>query len=556
MPTSWSRPASAISRLRAASLWLALLGLAGAACQPAPSSPASSARITTSAGADVALRGGTFTEAIAGVAGYLNPLFADEDDARDIDGLVYQGLTQVGRDQQIEPLLARSFEVSPDGMTYTIQLRTDIRWADGLPFTADDVVFTFGVLQDPAYTLPEAATWKGVAVRKVSADEVAFTLKSPSAGFLNSLRIGIIPQHLFFGQVATIPTSPYSGPKAIGTGPFMVESISPDRTVVTLRRNPYANPAPHLDRVVFRSYPSLDGAVGAVAGGQADGVGGEMTPAEVRELDRPGVTVTDLPTFSFASVFLDLDPSHPYFSDPAVRQALSEAIDRPALIRKVLGGAGDPQFTPIPAHDWAYSAQAALRFPYDPEAAARALDAAGWTVPDQGLYRTRQGVDFVVDLVVADAFPYRDVGRVVQSQLAAVGIGVRLRIVPADQLVTQYLGARSYQMALANLDNGPDPDQFAFWHSSARDYALNFSNLPQQAFIDKDLEDGRASSSMADRLAAYADLQDLLVAAAPALFLYSPHYQYAVSSRIRGVHMNPVIDAADRFQYVTDWQLG
>jgi peptide/nickel transport system substrate-binding protein len=161
----------------------------------------------------------------------------------------------------------------------------------------------------------------------------------------------------------------------------------------------------------------------------------------------------------------------------------------------------------------------------------------------------------VVELVVADAFPYRDVGRVLQSQLAAVGIGVRLRIVPAGQLVTQYLGARSYQMALADLDNGPDPDQFAFWHSSARSYALNFSNLPQQAFIDKDLEDGRASSSMSDRLAIYADFQDLLVAAAPALFLYSPHYQYAVSRRFTGVHLNPVVDAGDRFQYVTDWRL-
>lgn len=489
------------------------------------------------------------------MAGYLNPLFADEDDARDIDSLVYQGLTQVGPDQQVMPLLARSIQASADGRTYAAHLRTDVHWADGLPFTADDVVFTFSVLQDPGYTLPEAATWKDVTVSKVAADEVDFTLKAPSAGFLNSLRLGIIPQHLFFGQVGSIPSSPYSGAKAIGTGPFMVESISSDRTVVTLGRNPYASPAPRLDRVVFRSYASLDAAVAAVAAGQADGVGGELTPAQARALEQPGIAVNDLPTFDFASVFLDLDPTHPYFSDPVVRRALTEAIDRPALVRQALGGAGDPQLTPIPPHDWAYSAAAAERFPYDPEAAARALDEAGWTVPPQGLCRSRQGVDFVVDLVVADAFPYRDVGRVLQAQLAAVAICLRLRTVPAGQLVTQYLGARTYQMALANLDNGPDPDQYAFWHSSAKSYALNFSNLPQQAFIDKDLEDGRASTSMADRLAAYADLQDLLVSAAPALFLYSPHYQYAVSRRFTGVRTNPVVDAADRFQYVTDWQL-
>jgi peptide/nickel transport system substrate-binding protein len=539
-------------RLRTACHWLALLGLLAASCQTAnvPSTTAASAARVN--GPTV---GGTFTEAVAGIAGYLNPLFADEDDAREIDGLVYQGLTQVGPDQQTRPLLAREIQTSADGRTYTVLLRTDVRWADGLPFTADDVAFTFSVLQDPGYTLAEAATWKGVTVTKVADDRVDFTLKSPSAGFLNSLRIGIIPQHLFFGQVGTIPASPYSGAKAIGTGPFRVESISADRSLVTLRRNPYALPAPHLDRVVFKSYPSLDAAVAAVARGEADGVGGLLSPPQARELDRPGIEVNDVPTFSFASVFLDLDPGHPFFADPVVRRALSEAIDRQALVRDVLGGAGDPQLTPIPTHDWAYSTEAAQRFPYDPEAAARALDEAGWTIPRQGLYRSRSGVDFVVDLVVADAYPYRDVGTELQAQLAAIGVGVRVRAVPAGQLVTQYLGARSYQMALANLDNGPDPDQFSFWHSSAKAYALNFSDLPRQSFIDKDLEDGRADVALADRLAVYADLQELLVDAAPALFLYSPHYRYAVSRRVAGVHMNAVIDAGDRFQYVTDWYL-
>jgi peptide/nickel transport system substrate-binding protein len=174
-------------------------------------------------------------------------------------------------------------------------------------------------------------------------------------------------------------------------------------------------------------------------------------------------------------------------------------------------------------------------------------------MPVQGLYRTKDGADFIVELVAADAYPYRDVARVLQHQLAAVGVGVRVSIVPAGQLVTKYLGARTYQMALANLDNGPDPDQFSFWHSSEKIYPLNFSNLPRQSYIDKDLEDGRAAVEMKDRIAAYGDLQDLLVDAAPALFLYEPHYQYAVNRRIGGFHVNPVIDAVDRFQYVTDW---
>jgi peptide/nickel transport system substrate-binding protein len=536
--------------LRQAGRWLVLLSLLATACQPAPapapSTVASSSRTGVTAG-------GTFTEAVAGIAGYLNPLFADEDNAREIDSLIYQGLTQVGPDQQLQPLLAREIHLSADRLTYTVLLRTDVRWADGLPFTAEDVRFTFSVLQNPAYTLPEAANWKGVLVKKVADDRVDFTLKSPSAGFLNSLRVGIIPQHLFPGDVAAIPSSPYSGAKAIGTGPFMVESISGDRAVVTLRRNPFATPSPHLDRMVFRGYSSLQDAVAAVAGGVADAVGGLLSPGEAKLLERPDVVLHDLASFSFTSVFLDLDPKHPFFSNPAVRRALNQAIDRRALVRDVLRGLGDPQATSLPPSDWAYSAAAGERVQYDPEAAQVALDQAGWTVPTQGLYRSQGGVDFIVELVAADAYPYRDVARVLQRQLAVVGIGVRLNIVPAGQLVTKYLGARSYQMALANLDNGPDPDQFSFWHSSERTYPLNFSDLPRQSFIDKDLEDGRAAVEMKDRIAAYGELQDLLVDAAPALFLYSPHYQYAVNRRVGGVHANPVIDAVDRFEYATDW---
>ena len=536
--------------LRQAGRWLVLLGLLATACQPAPSR----VPLATASGSPPAVtEGGTFTEAVAGIAGYLNPLFADEDNAREIDALVYQGLTQVGPDQQVQPLLAREIRLSADRLTYSILLRTDVRWADGLPFTAEDVRFTFSVLQDPGYTLPEAANWKGVVVKKVADDQVDFTLKSPSAGFLNSLRVGIIPQHLFPGDVATIPSSPYSGAKAIGTGPFIVDSISGDRSVVTLRRNPYAAPAPHLDRFVFKGYSSLQDAVAAVAGGVADAVGGVLSAGEAKLLDRTDISIHDMPTFSFTSVFLDLDPKRPYFSNPTVRRALSQAIDRKALVRDVLRGAGDPQATSLPPSEWAYSAAAGERVQYDPGAAERALDGAGWTVSAQDLYRSQGGVDFIVELVAADAYPYRDVARVLQRQLATVGIGVRVNIVPAGQLVTKYLGARTYQMALANLDNGPDPDQFSFWHSSEKAYPLNFSDLPSQSFIDKDLEDGRAAVASKDRIAAYGELQDLLVDATPALFLYSPHYQYAVNRRVGGVHANPVIDAVDRFQYVTDW---
>src|SRR5205807_632113 len=139
--------------------------------------------------------------------------------------------------------------LSGDGLSYTFNLRRGVRWADGKPFNADDVMFTFGVLQSPDYQQSTTQYWKDITVEKLGDLQVRFTLKAPSASFPLALRQGILPKHLFGGlRVDAIPASSHSGAKALGTGPFVVGSISPDRHVVRLDRNPYARPQPDLAR--------------------------------------------------------------------------------------------------------------------------------------------------------------------------------------------------------------------------------------------------------------------------------------------------------------------
>ncbi len=526
--------------------------LSGAACQGAAAGPPAPSSI-----ASIARSGSVrpFTEAVAGTAGYLDPLYANEDNAREIDGLIYQGLTRVGADQQAEPLLASAVAVSADRLTYTVTLRAGISWADSQPLTVADVLFTFVSLQDPSYNGPEAAAWKGVTVKQTGDLTVDFALKAPSAAFPLSLRIGIMPQHLFPGGVGSFPVNPHSGAQALGTGPFQVESISSDRSLVILKRNPRAVPAPKLDRFIFKGYGTLVDAAQAVARGEADAVGGPDPTALAPVLHLKGTAVNEIRTFSFASVFLNIAGDPALFGSPAVRRALTQAIDRQKVIDEVLGGRADPQLGPLPPSDWAYSAADAGAYGFDPVAAARAFEEAGWTLPGQALYRTRGGSDFEVGLVAADAFPYRQVAASLRTQLLAVGVGVKVSLVPVAQLVSRYLVGHRYDMALASYDNGPDPDQFALWHSSQRAYPLNFSNLPKQAFIDKDLEDGRSGADAAQRRPAYADLQKLMADAVPALFLYEPHYLYAVSKRVTGVRINPAIEAPDRFEYVAEWSI-
>ena len=236
--------------------------------------------------------------------------------------------------------------------------------------------------------------------------------------------------------------------------------------------------------------------------------------------------------------------------------ALSRAVDRQKIVTDILGGRADVTFGPIPPSDWSYSRNPAARLSYDPQAAGAMLDAAGWVLNTQTQLRERSGKPFSVTLVTSDEPPWGQVAQSVSSQLKKVGVDAKVSVVSAAALVSKYVMPKQFQMALTVFDNGPDPDQYSLWHSGAPPDSFNLGGyLPRQALIDKDLEDGRAAPDRRTRKAAYADFQDLMADAAPAIFLVSPHYVYLVSKRVHGVRTNPVIEAVDRFQYVTGWSV-
>ena len=498
--------------------------------------------------------GGTVAEAIVGRPANLNPILAAEDDARDIDSLIYQGLTGIGRDQQPTAELASGWSVSPDGLTYVFAIRKDVHWADGAPFTVDDVLFTFGLLQSADYTGPSGPFWRDVKIDSPAAWQVRFVLKAPSASFPAALRVGLIPRHVFADRSLTgVEADPHSSDLAFGTGPFRVRSISPDRLTVTLTRNRYARPAPYLQTFVFRSYPTMTDAIAALVAGQVDLLGGLQPPQLDALVKRPDIAVRQVQTFMYAALLMNTDPAAGPLSDPAVRSALQRAIDRHGIITQVLAGRAAVDLGPIPPSDWAY-AKPPGPTGYDTAAAAQALLAAGWVPDAKTGIRAKAGAQLRVTLDSANAYPYLQVADLVSKQLRKVGVQVDVQPVSASELVGRYLVGRHYQMALAAFDNGPDPDQWVLWHSAEPGDSLNFAfNLPHQALIDKDLEDGRAGHTAIARRTPYADFQALIWQASPALFLYEPDYLYAVASRVNGVQLNPVVQPVDRFSSVTRW---
>jgi peptide/nickel transport system substrate-binding protein len=500
-------------------------------------------------------KGGTAVEALVGQATVLNPLFEANDSARDVDSVIYQGLTTVDAQQNVVGLLASDWTISPDHLTYTFNIREGVKWADGQAFGVDDVVFTFHVLQDLEYTQPGAEFWRHIGVAVGGPNQVVFSVRAPSASFPLALRVGIIAKHVFAGMApAQISASPFSGLRAFGTGPFKVAAIN--QLAITLDRNPYANPQPYLDHLVLRTYSAQDPqlAIRAVLTGAADLVGG-LEPQEVDLLQgRTDLVVKEARMFTNSFVAFNPDgDGKQFFNDPKVRVALVQAVDRTRIVNEVLAGRADPDATPIPTANWAYSAAAANQHPFDPVAAAKGLEAAGWEVAAGEKLRTKTGVQFKSELVVADSYPNRQVADALARQLLDIGVQISVKALPASKLVQDYLLTHKYQMALVHFDVGPDPDQYSLWHSGADLGSLNFAYSRGWGLIDKDLEDGRSAVDPPARLAAYIDFQMLMADMAPAIFLYAGRYEYAISQRVHGVHTNKVVQPSDRFQYVTDW---
>ncbi len=498
--------------------------------------------------------GGTYVEGVVGQVGSLNPLFGEATAGpNDLDALLFEPLVRVLPTGTVQGRLAARWDVSPDGRSYTFTLRPNARWSDGTPVSADDVVFTVRTVQDPQF--PGALlnqSWKDIIATAVDAGHVRFALPGHNAGFLANLELlDIVPAHLLAGKAMAELASASPNLNPVGSGPFRMVTTQGDR--IQLERNPFAWRRPWLESVTIRSFPSQAAALDALDRGQIDGLANLTPSGAAQEQANAQVNVVASSTYQYAELIFNLKTDEPYFQDVRVRQAIAKAIDRTAIIRDVLGGQAVLADSPIPRSiTWAYDS-AAQQPGYDPTAAAKLLDDAGWTLVN-GI-RTKGTTSLSFGLTVSsDVPPYERVADRVASQLSQVGIVAEVRPVTTASLIHDYLNPRTFDMTLTAFDNGPDPDVYSFWHSSqAHPGGFNFAGMKKNVFIDGDLEDGRNTLDLAARAKAYATFQEDFAKEIPAVFLYSPRYVMAVNRRIHGVRLDSAIEPEERYAYVSDW---
>jgi peptide/nickel transport system substrate-binding protein len=515
---------------------------------------------------DPETHGGEYTEALIGGMQRLNPVLDVRNPPdRDVGRLVFSGLLRFDSTGIPVPDLAEGWVIE-NGTAYYFRIRKDAFWHDGEPVTAQDVVYTFGLIQDNNYPGPKdlAELWRSVKVEALSAKEVRFTLSEPYAPFLDYLTTGLLPSHVLAGVGVKELDSLSFNLKPIGSGPFTVETVIVEGEKilgVTLRPfEKYYGTKPEIEKIDLLYYPTQAAAFEALQSGEVMGLGG-LTSSELQTAltgSAWNIYTARLPQASV--VFLNLQNADVEFlGQRDVRRALLLAIDRQQIIDSVLAGQAVQAAGPILPGTWAEDPNL-LPLTYNPDEAARLLDAAGWTIPagatpgTDAYIRTNEEAALQFTLVYAEDPRQEAIAAALQAQWAKVGVRVLLKAANMRSLLEDNLAPRTYQAALVdlNLDPYPDPDPYPFWHQTQSPDGQNYSQLDDRA-ISELLETARTEMDREERARLYRTFQYRFVYQLPALFLWHPVYSYAVDARIAGVTFGPLFERSDRLASICDW---
>jgi peptide/nickel transport system substrate-binding protein len=332
-----------------------------------------------------------------------------------ITGALFEPLVSTSPiDGQIVPALADSWEIAPDGKTYTFHLNQNATWHDGTDVTAEDVKFTFDVAMDETSPNPRRSTLVQLVDSYRVVDEHTFEMvsKEPFATFLYDVPFSIftMPKHIWENvPPAEWPNDPGSTgqdpARVVGTGPWKFGEWRQGESVTLLRNDEYYDPfwVPVVDELVMRVLPDPATEVEALKAGEIDIV--EVIPAPQTEevQNTEGLKVDIYPGYSFSYVGLNLDPEKTtLFQDPRVRQALFIALDKEAIRDNIYAGFGEVALGTQPKLSFAYSPESYDEtYAYDPERARQLLAEAGWEDTNGDGIVEKDGQEFRFELLTA-----------------------------------------------------------------------------------------------------------------------------------------------------------
>ena len=448
---------------------------------------------------------------------------------------IHAGLVELDQNLEVVPSLARSWTVSPDGLVWVFELDGRATFSDGRPVTADDVVFTLSKIVDPA---SGAAQYESLFdsldlenTVAVDADTVRVTFTSAKVDQLLSFNIAILPRHFYSsGNFAR----DYDR-KVLGAGPYVLESHEAGRSLLLRRREDYWREKPWIHEVQFQIIPDDAMAWNAIRRGEIDET--RMNSDQwIRERDNPAVReAIDLRRFYMLSYnFIPWNTRDPILSDVRVRRALAMCFNRRSVITNLFHGTARVVTGPYVPDQWAYN-PTVKAIEFDPIAARRLLESAGWTDSNDDGVLDRNGRPLDLEILLASGNAGSAAqGQVFQDGLKQAGVRARLTTLDPPVLFERILSGK-FQGAFLAWDLDLDPDLYALFHSTqAPPNGSNFVGYSNRE-VDRIIEEARVTRDQDKRRELYHRLHARLAADQPYLWLVQVSTKWGIRKRVENV---------------------
>jgi peptide/nickel transport system substrate-binding protein/glutathione transport system substrate-binding protein len=474
---------------------------AAGATRPAASTPANAGGAAPSAKAPK--RGGILKIALNQEANTVDPHKSRDIAGTHIKGMVYSQLMKYGRDLQIVPDLAERYD-NPEPTTYVFYLRKGVKFHDGADLTAEDVVASYERILEPSTGSPVYVFLKGISsVTARDPSTVEFKLSGPQATFLPA--IALCGQYI--AQKQKIQANVDFETDLVGTGPFKFTSRTPGvETKVERNPNYYVQGQPYLDGISYRPIFDDSARMNALKSGDVD-LATYVTWAAMSQFDQtPQLALQSQKAGGFVQIDLRVDRAP--LDNPKVRQAISYAIDRDALIKTAASGRGESCFGgPIPSWMWAYDKDLEGLYRYDPAKAKQLIQEAG-----------AQGATIELTTWPTDTELFGRPSVVVATYLKQAGLNAVLKPVSNAEWA-QARAEGTYQgLVNGNLYSIPDPDFVGtIWEKGSNITKANRFSDPE---IDGWLQQARTITDQAQRKALYDKVQAKALDLVPTVFLF------------------------------------
>lgn len=493
--------------------------------------------------------GGSISEGMVGSPRFINPVLAISDTDRDMTALMFTGLLRADPQKGLVPDIAKRYSISDDGTVYTFTLRDDAYFHDGYPVTADDVIFTVGLIQDSNLKSPKRADWDGVKIEKIHDRELTITLPKPYAPFLENTTLGILPKHRWEGL--TTQEIPFSdlNINPVGAGPFKVSRVTKNSDGIPtryrlVRNRLYTLGGPHLSVIEISFFTRTDDLAHAWQTGSIDLVA-SLSPSLYT---RTASYTLERGTFPRVfAVFFNQD-KNTVLRDPIVRSALNTTIDKQAIIDSALAGYATAIDSPVLTTESTTSYT-----PPDTTAARVQLQKNGWTYNEAESVWEKGGTQIAFTLSTANVPELKNIADALAQQWRAFGAQVTVSVFEQGDLQQTVIRPREYDALLFGEAVGREADLFAFWHSSQReDPGLNIALFANKKADDL-LARARATTDTQERARLHEDFKEIIQNDIPAVFLYTPDFLYGVSDGVYGISLNTVSTPSERFGNVHEW---